>query len=118
MQTRGAFEVGVDRNGVEPDDPDTNFFEHGIASLALMAILVVGCTSQLAPAPANERVTDRDDEIGSVVANVWYAPGRALPMRFGRDAVRLGYDLDLGTILRDMRGLRLSITAFMRSQNE
>jgi peptide/nickel transport system substrate-binding protein len=28
LQTRGAFEVGVDRNGVEPDDPDANFFEH------------------------------------------------------------------------------------------
>src|SRR5256712_704534 len=28
LQTRGAFEVGVDRNGVEPDDPDANFYEH------------------------------------------------------------------------------------------
>jgi ABC-type transport system substrate-binding protein len=28
VQTRGAFEVGVDRNGVEPDDPDANFYEH------------------------------------------------------------------------------------------
>jgi peptide/nickel transport system substrate-binding protein len=28
LQTRGEFEVGVDRNGVEPDDPDANFYEH------------------------------------------------------------------------------------------
>src|SRR5437588_477596 len=28
VQTRGAFEVGVDRNGVEPDDPDANFYEY------------------------------------------------------------------------------------------
>jgi peptide/nickel transport system substrate-binding protein len=28
LQTRGEFEVGIDRNGVEPDDPDANFYEH------------------------------------------------------------------------------------------
>ena len=28
LQTRGAFELGVDRNGVEPDDPDANFYEY------------------------------------------------------------------------------------------
>jgi len=26
LQTRGEFELGVDRNGVEPDDPDANFY--------------------------------------------------------------------------------------------
>jgi peptide/nickel transport system substrate-binding protein len=28
MQTRGEFQLGVDRNGIEPDDPDANFFEY------------------------------------------------------------------------------------------
>ena len=28
LQTRGEFEVGIDRNGVEPDDPDANFYEY------------------------------------------------------------------------------------------
>jgi len=28
LQTRGEFELGVDRNGVEPDDPDANFYEY------------------------------------------------------------------------------------------
>src|SRR3984893_3885651 len=27
LLTRGEFEVGTDRNGVEPDDPDANFYE-------------------------------------------------------------------------------------------
>jgi peptide/nickel transport system substrate-binding protein len=28
LQTRGEFEVGADRTGVEPDDPDANFYEN------------------------------------------------------------------------------------------
>ena len=28
LQTRGEFELGVDRNGMEPDDPDANFYEY------------------------------------------------------------------------------------------
>jgi len=28
LQTRGSFEVGADRNGIEPDDPDANFYEY------------------------------------------------------------------------------------------
>ncbi len=27
LLTRGEFEVGADRNGLEPDDPDANFYE-------------------------------------------------------------------------------------------
>jgi peptide/nickel transport system substrate-binding protein len=28
LQTRGEFQIGADRNGVEPDDPDANFYEY------------------------------------------------------------------------------------------
>ena len=28
MQTHGEFHVGADRNGIEPDDPDANFYEY------------------------------------------------------------------------------------------
>ena len=28
LQARGEFDVGVDRTGLEPDDPDANFFEY------------------------------------------------------------------------------------------
>jgi len=28
LQARGEFDVGVDRTGLEPDDPDANFFEN------------------------------------------------------------------------------------------
>ena len=28
MQARGEFQLGADRNGLEPDDPDANFYEH------------------------------------------------------------------------------------------
>jgi len=28
LQTRGDFQVGVERTGIEPDDPDANFFEN------------------------------------------------------------------------------------------
>src|SRR5437899_932323 len=28
MQARGEFQLGTDRNGLEPDDPDANFYEH------------------------------------------------------------------------------------------
>jgi len=27
LQTRGEFQIGTDRNGIEPDDPDANFYE-------------------------------------------------------------------------------------------
>src|SRR5262249_20483494 len=28
MQARGEFQIGTDRNGIEPDDPDANFYEY------------------------------------------------------------------------------------------
>jgi peptide/nickel transport system substrate-binding protein len=28
LQARGEFQIGADRNGVEPDDPDANFYEY------------------------------------------------------------------------------------------
>jgi ABC-type transport system substrate-binding protein len=28
LQTRGEFQLGTDRNGLDPDDPDANFYEH------------------------------------------------------------------------------------------
>jgi peptide/nickel transport system substrate-binding protein len=28
LQSRGEFQIGTDRNGVEPDDPDANFYEY------------------------------------------------------------------------------------------
>ena len=28
LQTRGEFQIGTDRNGLDPDDPDANFYEH------------------------------------------------------------------------------------------
>ena len=28
MQARGEFQIGIDRTGLEPDDPDANFYEH------------------------------------------------------------------------------------------
>src|SRR2546422_6655083 len=28
LQTRGEFQIGTDRNGIEPDDPDANFYEY------------------------------------------------------------------------------------------
>ena len=27
LQARGEFQIGTDRNGIEPDDPDANFYE-------------------------------------------------------------------------------------------
>jgi peptide/nickel transport system substrate-binding protein len=27
LQSRGEFQIGTDRNGLEPDDPDANFYE-------------------------------------------------------------------------------------------
>jgi len=33
LQTRGDFQVGIERTGIEPDDPDANFYEnYGCAS--------------------------------------------------------------------------------------
>lgn len=67
-----------------------------IVSLALVTSLVAGCATHRAPAPSNGRVPDRDDEIGSIAANVWYAPGRALLCGLGAVSAGLVMTLTLG----------------------
>jgi hypothetical protein len=67
-----------------------------ILSLALVAILVVGCASHTPPPPANGRMPDSDDETGSIAANVWYVPGRALVCGLGAISAGLVMTLTLG----------------------
>jgi hypothetical protein len=67
-----------------------------IVSLALVAIFVVGCASHTPPAPADGRIPGTDDEIGSIAANVWYVPGRALVCGFGAISAGLIMTLTLG----------------------
>jgi len=67
-----------------------------IVSVGLGAILIVGCASHRAPAPANGYVVDTDDEIGSIAANIWYAPGRALICGLGAISAGLVMTLTLG----------------------
>jgi len=67
-----------------------------IMSAGLLAILVVGCASHRAPSSANGPVTDTDDEIGSVAANIWYAPGRAIICGLGAISAGLIMTLTLG----------------------
>jgi hypothetical protein len=67
-----------------------------IVSLTLVVIFVVGCASHTPPAPANGRMPDTDDEIGSITANVWYAPGRALVCGLGAISAGLVMTLTLG----------------------
>ena len=51
--------------------------KHSVVSFMLVAAIAVGCATHRPPAPANGRAPATDDEVGSVVANFWYAPGRA-----------------------------------------
>ena len=52
---------------------------HGIRGLLLIATLIGGCASHRPPAPAPDgRIPAADDQVGSVAANLWYVPGRAL----------------------------------------
>jgi hypothetical protein len=44
----------------------------------LAAALVAGCATHRPPLPTAERPPAADDQVGMVVANFWYAPGRAL----------------------------------------
>jgi hypothetical protein len=67
-----------------------------ITSLGLGAILLVGCASHGVPAPANGPVAERDDEVGSTVANIWYAPGRGLICGLGAISAGLIMTLTLG----------------------
>ena len=67
-----------------------------IMSAGLLAILVVGCASHRAPSSANGPVTDTDDEISSVAANIWYAPGRAIICGLGAISAGLVMTVTLG----------------------
>ena len=50
-----------------------------IAAVALTAMLMTGCASHNPPrADAPGPAPAGDDQVGSVVANLWYTPGRAL----------------------------------------
>lgn len=67
-----------------------------IVNLGLIGILVVGCASHSAPELANGRVPDTDDEAGSIAANIWYAPGRALICGLGAITAGLVMTVTLG----------------------
>jgi hypothetical protein len=60
-------------------------------SFVLIAALAVGCATHRPPAPVDGRAAATDDEVGSIVANFWYAPGRAF--------VCAGSGIMAGTIL-------------------
>jgi hypothetical protein len=50
-----------------------------IAAVALTAILLTGCAAHHPPrTDASAPPPEGDDQVGSVVANIWYTPGRAL----------------------------------------
>jgi hypothetical protein len=52
--------------------------QQSLVSLMLVTALVAGCATHQPPVAADGRVPAGDDEVGGVVANFWYAPGRAL----------------------------------------
>ena len=49
-----------------------------VVSLILGAILLAGCATHRNPVAADGRAPATDDEVGAIVADIWYAPGRAL----------------------------------------
>jgi len=49
-----------------------------VVSFMLVAALLVGCATHSPPAPVDGRAPARDDEVGSIAANLLYAPGRGL----------------------------------------
>ncbi len=49
-----------------------------VVSLMLGVILLTGCATHRNPVAADGRAPATDDELGAIVANVWYTPGRAL----------------------------------------
>jgi hypothetical protein len=51
--------------------------KRSVVSFVLIAALAVGCATHRPPAPVDGRAPATDDEVGSIVANFWYAPGRA-----------------------------------------
>jgi hypothetical protein len=72
-----------------------------VVSLVLVATLVAGCATHGAPAPADGRVPSEDDEIGSIAANVWYAPGRALLCGLGAISAGVVMTLTMGQSYSD-----------------
>jgi hypothetical protein len=52
--------------------------QQSLVSLMLVIALAAGCATHQPPMAADGRVPAADDEVGGVVANFWYAPGRAL----------------------------------------
>ena len=67
-----------------------------IVRLVLLAILVGGCATHTAPAPVDGRVPDADDETGSIAANLWYVPGRALVCGLGAISAGVVMTLTMG----------------------
>ena len=66
-----------------------------VVSLVLGAILLAGCATHRNPVAADGRAPATDDEVGAIVADVWYTPGRG-----DRDNCRRCYDSYLGAVLR------------------
>jgi hypothetical protein len=52
--------------------------QQSLVSFMLVTALLAGCATHRPPVAADGRVPATDDEVGGVVANFWYAPGRAL----------------------------------------
>lgn len=49
-----------------------------VVSFMLVTALVAACATHRPPVAADRAAPATDDEAGSIVANVWYVPGRAL----------------------------------------
>ena len=73
----------------------------GAAGLMLVTILVAGCATHTAPAPVDGRVPSVDDEIGGIVANLWYVPGRALLCGLGAMSAGVVMTLTMGQSYED-----------------
>ena len=72
-----------------------------VISLVLLAVLVAGCATHTAPAPVDGRVPDADDETGSIAANLWYVPGRALVCGLGAISAGVVMTLTMGQSYED-----------------
>jgi hypothetical protein len=67
-----------------------------VVSLMFVTTIIGGCATHGALGPTNGRVPNTDDEIGSIAANVWYVPGRALLCGFGAVSAGVILTLTLG----------------------
>jgi hypothetical protein len=52
--------------------------KQSLVSFMLVTALLAGCATHRPPVAADGREPAADDQVGGVVANFWYAPGRAL----------------------------------------